>query len=156
MTDKDYLKIAIEQTKKSVEADGFPAGAIVVKNGEIISRGISVGFKLNDPTSHAESASIREACDILHTSNLDGAVLYAALQPCVMCFSVANWAGISKIVYGCKKIDEMAAKGYYEGLNNIGELNEKNNRKIELEYIAYFENEILDLIKEWESNNLVK
>ena len=153
MNDKDYLKIAVDQLKESVKMGGFPAGAIVVKDGKIISRGISIGLKLNDPTSHAEAASIREACKILKTNDLNSAVLYASLQPCLMCFSVANWAGISKIVYGCKKTNEMIVKGYYEGLNDINEVNGKNSRKIELEYIDDFEPEILELVKNWEDNN---
>lgn len=152
MTDKDYLKLAIEQAKISAEQGGFPAGAIVVKDGEIIARGISAGFKLNDPTSHGETAAIREACQKLQTSDLGGATLYASLQPCAMCFSVANWAGISKIVYGCQKTDEMAVKGYYEGSNDIEEMNKKNNRKIELEYIGDFEKEILELVSNWEKS----
>ena len=153
MTNKDYLKLAIEQAKLSTKEGGFPAGAIVVKNGEIIARGISIGSKLNDPTGHAETSAIREACKTLKTSDLSGAILYASMEPCMMCFSVANWAGISKIVYGCKKTDNMAVKGYYESNNDIVELNEKNNRKIELECFPDFESEVLELIKNWESSN---
>lgn len=107
MNDKKYLKLAVEQAKESVKQGGFPAGAIVVKNGEIISKGVSLGFSLNDPTSHAETASIRDACQKLQTTDLGRATLYAALQPCLMCFSVSNWAGISRIVYGYKKTSEI-------------------------------------------------
>jgi len=153
MTDKEHLKLAIEQARKSVREGGFPAGAVVVKDGKVISSGISVGNKLNDSTSHAEMVAIREACKVLKTSDLSGATLYASMQPCTMCFSAANWAGISKIVYGCKKTDEMAKKGYYEGMNDIKELNNKNNRKIELKYVPDFEAEVLELIKNWEKNN---
>ena len=98
MGDKEYLKLAIKQAKSSVEQGGFPAGAVVVKDWKIISKGVSLGFKLNDPTSHGETASIRAACKKLSTVDLAGATLYASLQPCLMCFSVANWAGISRIV----------------------------------------------------------
>jgi len=89
MDDKQYLKLAIEQAKKSVMEGGFPAGAIVVKDGKIISEGVSLGRKLNDPTEHAETSAIRKGCKNLG-SYLDGAILYASLQPCIMCFSVAN------------------------------------------------------------------
>ncbi len=151
MNDKDYLKLAIKQAKKSVDQGGFPAGAVVVKNGKVISEGVSLGFKLNDPTSHAETASIREACRQLQTTNLDGATLYASLQPCLMCFSVANWAGITRIVYGCQKSDEMISKNYYEGKTDINEVNKQNNRQIELSYIPDFEDEMLKLVKKWEN-----
>ena len=153
MKDLDFLKSAVGQAKKSVEKGGFPAGAIVVKDGEIVSKGISIGFLLHDPTSHAETASIREACKNLRTTNLNGVALYASLQPCLMCFSVANWAGVSRIVYGCNKTEEMVKKNYYEGRTDIEEVNEQNNRKIELLYLPDFEKEMLDLINKWEISN---
>lgn len=149
MQDKDYLKIAVKQAEKSLKLGGFPAGAIVVKDNKIISRGISLGFKLNDPTSHSETSSIRKACKKLKTINLSGAILYASLQPCLMCFSVANWAGISKIVFGCKKTEKMVKDGCYEGKNDIYKINQKNNRKIKLLYIPDFESTSLKLLKDW-------
>jgi len=123
MDDNGFLRLAVEQAKKSVNEGGFPAGAIVVKDEQIIAEGISLGFKLNDPTSHAETVSIREACKKLQTTDLTGVTLYASLQPCLMCFSVANWAGITRIVFGCKKTKEMAKKGYYEGITDIYQVN---------------------------------
>ena len=68
MDDKHFLKSAIEQARKSIDQGGFPAGAIIVKDGKIIAEGISVGFSLHDPTSHAETAAIRAACQKLRTS----------------------------------------------------------------------------------------
>ncbi|PIR42562.1 hypothetical protein CO058_00705 [candidate division WWE3 bacterium CG_4_9_14_0_2_um_filter_35_11] len=151
-TDKDFLKKAVIKAKESVKAGGFPAGAILVQDGKIIAEGISVGYQLHDPTSHSETSSIRNACKNLETTDLTSATLYASLQPYLMCFSVSNWANISKIVYGCKKTDEMVKKNYYEGFNNVEEINQKNLRQIELVYIPDFENEMLEIIKDWESN----
>ena len=51
--DKDFTRLSIEQARKSVKEGGFPAGAIIVKDGKIISRGISVGSKIHDPSGHA-------------------------------------------------------------------------------------------------------
>jgi tRNA(Arg) A34 adenosine deaminase TadA len=144
MNDKDYLKLAIEQAKKSVDEGGFPAGAVIVKDGKVIAGGVSLGRKLNDPTS-----AIRKACKTLG-SYLDGATLYGSLECCNMCFSVANWAGISKIVYACKKTPEMVSNDYYEGLTDNKNINDSNNRKIEIVYISDFEQECLDLVKKWE------
>ena len=151
MNDKDFLKIALAQARESVAKGGFPAGAVVVKEGKIIAKGISIGFVLHDPTSHAETAAIRQACKILETSDLSGAVLYENLACCTMCFSVANWAGISRIVFGTRKTQELVKKGYYEGTTDTNKLNKENNRKIQLDFIPDFEQESLDIIKEWET-----
>ena len=156
MNDKNYLKLAVEQAKKSVNEGGFPAGAVVVKDGSVISEGVSLGFKLNDPTSHAETSSMREACNKTKTTDLGGATLYASLQPCLMCFSVANWSGVSRIVFGCRKTEEMVKKSYYEGFTDVNKINKENNRKIELVFLSDFEQEMLDLVKNWEEKQTGK
>lgn len=151
--ESEYLKRTIELARQSVQKGGFPAGALVVKDGEIIAEGISIGSVLNDPTSHAETASIREACQKLHITDLQGAVLYESVQSCLMCFSVAYWAGISKIVYACHKTPEMVKKFYYEGNTDTAQVNEQNNRKIELVFMPGFEEESLKVINEWGTAN---
>ncbi len=149
MTDKDFLKMAVEQGKKSVEEGGFPAGAIIVKDEKVIGEGISLDKLLNDPTEHAETSAIRKACKNVG-SYLDGATLYGSLECCNMCFSVANWAGISKVVYACRKTPEMVNKFYYEGFMENKTLNRNNNKKMEIVFIPDFEEEVLATVKFWE------
>lgn len=151
MTDGDYVIQAIHLAEKSVEKGGFPAGAVVVKDGEVVSSGISIGFSLHDPTSHAETAAIREACQKLQTTDLSGAILYESVECCVMCFSVAYWAGISKIVYAVRKTDEMVSKGYYEGKTKNEIINKENNRQIDLRFLPEHEEKSFHIIKEWEA-----
>jgi len=153
MDDQKYLELAIAQAKKSVEMGGFPAGAIIVKDGEVIAEGVSVGALNHDPTAHAEAAAIRAACQRLETSDLNGAVLYESIECCNMCFSVAYWAGISKIVFACRKTPEMVKKFYYEGSTNNELLNKGNNRKIELVFIPELEERSLAVVKGWEAKN---
>lgn len=153
MDDKKYLKLAVDQARKSIDQGGFPAGAIVVKNGEVIGEGVSLGFKLHDPTEHAETSAIRNACKKIGSSDLGGAILYESLAACNMCFSVTNWAGISRIVFAANKTPDMVKKGYYEGSLDSEKLNEENNRKIETVFIQDFEEESLALVKEWEESN---
>ena len=150
MTDEQYLKLAIDQARMSMEQGGFPAGAVLVKGDEIIARGVSIGNILHDPTSHAETATIREACRILEATSLAGATLYASMEPCLMCFCGAYWADVSRIVFGCRRTPEMIEKGYYQGRTEIYEVNDENNRKIELVYLPNFEGEVLGIIAEWE------
>ena len=149
--DKKYLQLAIIQARKSVTEGGFPAGAVIVKNGKVLSEAVSTGFINHDPSGHAETTAIRKACQNLKTSKLEGATLYGNVECCVMCFSVAYWAGISRIVYGCKKTPEMVKKFYYEGTTDNQTLNQANNRQIELIHIPDLESDSLNVIKDWES-----
>lgn len=151
MQDKDFLKLAVEQGRESVRQGGFPAGAIVVKDGNVIAEGVSLGWKLHDPTEHAETSAIRKACSTIGSSNLEGATLYESLECCTMCFSVCSWTNVSRIVYACRKTPEMVKKFYYEGMTRNEDLNKTNNKKIELVFIPDFEEEVLATVKNWES-----
>lgn len=150
MEDKDYLIKAIEKASESVAQGGFPAGAIVVKDGEIIGEGISIGNKLNDPTSHGEMAAIRNACKSLSMSDLSGATLYASMQPCVMCLSASMWSAISRIVFACSK--ERVATEYYGGHYNPASINEEFTNPLELVHIAELEEDSLAVVREWEKS----
>lgn len=146
--DKNNLIKIIELSKESVAKGGFPVGAIVLLNNEIIATGVSNGKQLNDATSHAEICAIREASKKLNKRDLKGATIYSSLEPCLMCFGASYWASISRIVYACSK--EKVSKQHYEGLHDLNEINMKNNRKIELVYFKELENEALDVINAWE------
>jgi guanine deaminase len=149
--DEKFLLRAIELADESVKQGGFPAGAVVVHNGNIIGEGLSLGFKNNDPTGHAETVAIRDACKKLGTADLTGATLYESLQACTMCFSVAYWSGISRIITAAVKSDEMVKKQYYEGSIKPEEINRTNNRKIELVTIPELTEAALKPVKLWES-----
>jgi len=149
-TDLKFLRLAIEKAKESVSKEGFPAGAIVVKDNKIIGEGISIGNILNDPTSHGEMASIRDACKNLKTSDLSGSTLYASMQPCVMCLSASMWSSISKIIFACSR--EKVSEEYYGGKYNPNEINSKFIRPIELTYIPRLEKESLEIVHKWEKS----
>jgi len=84
---------------------GGPFGAVVVKDGKIISRGWNRVTSTNDPTAHAEIAAIREACSKLDTFDLSGCELYASCEPCPMCLSAIYWARIDRLYYAANSED---------------------------------------------------
>jgi tRNA(Arg) A34 adenosine deaminase TadA len=148
--DKEFLIKALEKAKESAEMGGFPAGAIIVKDGKIIGSGISTGNILKDSTSHGEMASIRDACKNLGSGDLSGAILYDSVQPCLMCFGATMWSGISIIVFACSK--EKVSPEYYGGHYHIDDINNDLIRPIEMVQIPELEEESLSLVKEWEKN----
>lgn len=145
-----YLEKAIEKARQSVELGGFPAGAVVVKDGKIIGEGISIGNKLNDPTSHGEMSAIRDACKNLETSDLSGATLYASMEPCSMCHSASMWSGITKAVFACGK--DMVSKDYYGGEYHTDVLNKAFNKPLEIVQEKGFEEKSLELVRSWEKS----
>ncbi|MFH1889575.1 MAG: nucleoside deaminase [Nanoarchaeota archaeon] len=147
-TDLKFLKLAIEKAKESVSKGGFPAGAIVVKDNKIIGEGISIGNILNDPTSHGEMASIRDACKKENTSDLSESTLYASMQPCLMCLGASMWGSIPRIVFACPK--EKVSAEYYGGNYKPSEINSKFLKPIELIHMSEMEEKSLAIVHEWE------
>jgi len=148
--EKDLLKKAIELSKESVKQGGFPVGAIIIKNGVVVSQGLSNGKNNKDATSHAEIEAIRNASQKLDTRDLIDCEIYSSMEPCLMCFSASYWAGIKKIVYAIGK--DKLSKQHYEGRYSIEEINLKNNRQLEIVHIEELEDEALSIIKNWESS----
>ena len=78
-----------------------PIGAVVVREGRMMGRGRNRRERLADPTHHAEIEALREAASEAGTWRLDGATLYATVEPCPMCAGAAVNARIARIVFGC-------------------------------------------------------
>lgn len=146
--DTKYLKEAIQKSREAIKKGGFPVGALIVKNNNIISFGLSNGKIKKDATLHAEIDAIRKASKKLNSRNLPNTTLYSSLEPCLMCFSATYWAYIPRIVYACRK--KKVSRMHYEGTQNLDIINKNNNRKIELVHISELEKEAFDIIKDWE------
>ena len=101
----EYMKRAIELSKKNIEHGGGPFGAVIVKDGKIIGEGFNKVTANNDPTAHAEVEAIREACKNISNFDLNGAEIYTSCEPCPMCLSAIYWARLSKIYYANTKKD---------------------------------------------------
>ena len=101
-----FMRIAIELAEKNVlESIGGPFGAVVVRDGEIISGSANMVMTTNDPTAHAEVCAIRQACAKLNTHDLTGCVIYTSCEPCPMCLSAIYWSRINAIYYANTKAD---------------------------------------------------
>lgn len=90
------MKRAIELAKQA--GGEIPVGAIIVKDGEIISSAYNRKEELKDVTAHAEILAIREASKKLTRWRLDDCEMFVTLEPCPMC----AWAIINsriKTVY---------------------------------------------------------
>ena len=103
--DARFMKMAIDLSVENVEQGGGPFGAVIVRDGEVISTGCNRVVPNNDPTAHAEVTAIRAACTKLGNFKLDGCTIYTSCEPCPMCLSALYWAGIERICYGNTKQD---------------------------------------------------
>ena len=91
------MQAAIDEAKKSMSEGGIPIGAVLVRNGVIISRGHNRRVQDNDPLMHAEINCLRNAGRI---GRYRDTVLYSTLMPCYLCSGAVVQFGIPKMVVG--------------------------------------------------------
>ena len=138
MNDSDFLRKAVEIGNQVATPYNF--GAVVVKEGKIIAAEHNHVQEMSDPSLHSEVSAIAKACKKLGTHHIDGAVLYASHEPCVMCFSCAAWAHIDRIVYAtsAKEQDEFM----YEFKDvSLEDLSQKLLRPMTIEHMPIGSNE---------------
>lgn len=100
-----FLCEAIALAQANLENGGRPFGAVVVRDGEVIARGVNEMLSTNDPTAHAELVAVRAASRALGSPNLAGCAVYASGHPCPMCMAAMRLAGIGEVYYAYSNDD---------------------------------------------------
>ena len=100
MDRKQYMDIALEEASKALVHDDVPIGALIVKDGKIISAAHNMRYLLKDATMHAEILAIKEACSFFNAQFLDGCDIYVTLEPCLMCSGAIIQARIKNLYFG--------------------------------------------------------
>ena len=95
-----FMQAAIEQAMLAAGEDEVPVGAVVVKDGEIISRGRNRRELGKNALYHAEAEAIDLACKALGGWRLMGCTLYVTLEPCPMCAGAIINSRIERVVFG--------------------------------------------------------
>lgn len=99
-SDEYYMQCALDEARCGYAQDEVPVGAVLVRDGEILSSAHNVSVQANDPSAHAEIMTIRQAAEKTGNYRLTGATLYVTLEPCVMCAGAIIQARIGRLVFG--------------------------------------------------------
>ncbi|MCR4429006.1 MAG: nucleoside deaminase [Caldiserica bacterium] len=97
--DSYFMKLAIREARKSLPED-VPVGAIIVREGKVISRGHNQKERRKDPTLHAEIVALKGASRKLGSWYLTDCLLYVTLEPCPMCAGALIQARIKEVIFG--------------------------------------------------------
>jgi tRNA(adenine34) deaminase len=98
------MREALRLAREGAEAGEVPVGAVVAIAGEIVGRGWNSPVARNDPTAHAEILALREAAARIGNYRLEGATLYATLEPCAMCAGALVAARVARLVFGARDL----------------------------------------------------
>ncbi|MBI5550400.1 MAG: nucleoside deaminase [Desulfobacterales bacterium] len=101
MNHETNMRHALAQARQALDEDEFPVGCAIFLEGRVLATARRVNSRRPVPSEldHAEIMALRQV------EALDGAldrrrmVLYATLEPCLMCFGAILISGIGTLVY---------------------------------------------------------
>ena len=129
----EYIKIAYDEAREAYNNNEVPVGAVIVKNGEVLSKTHNMNKTTGMIDAHAEMLAIKEASLKLNDWRLNDCEMYVTLEPCPMCAGAIVQSRIRKVYIGTssnvssnKNIvkmifnnDEFYHKVEYEYLNDV-------------------------------------
>ncbi|NGX48243.1 MAG: tRNA-specific adenosine deaminase [Chlamydiae bacterium] len=111
------MREALLEAKKAFALGEVPVGAVLVYEGEIITRAHNLVEQKLDASAHAELLCLQEAAKILSNWRLQNAILYCTLEPCAMCAGAMALFRILRLVYGAPDLRHGANGSVFDVLN---------------------------------------
>ena len=99
--DETFMQEALRLAMKARAADEVPVGAVVVRDGKIISRASNQVELLKDATAHAEMLALTAAEAAVGDWRLTNCDLYVTKEPCPMCAGAIIHTRIRRLIFGC-------------------------------------------------------
>jgi tRNA(adenine34) deaminase len=100
MTDEEAMAIALLEATAATAHGDVPVGAVVLKEGLVVSQRHNERELSGDPTAHAEVLALRDAAAALGTWRLSGITLVVTLEPCPMCAGALVAGRVARVVFG--------------------------------------------------------
>jgi tRNA(adenine34) deaminase len=94
------MRLALDEAEDAAETGEVPVGAVIVRDGEVISRAGNATVSSADATAHAELLAIQAASAVLGDQRLTGCTLYVTLEPCAMCAGAIVLSRVHRVVFG--------------------------------------------------------
>jgi tRNA(adenine34) deaminase len=98
--DQAMMRRALDLAREAASMGEVPVGALIVRDGKIVSQAFNLRETLHDPTAHAERLAITLAGQALGSWRLESCTLYVTLEPCPMCAGAIVQSRIPRVVYG--------------------------------------------------------
>jgi len=119
VTDKDFMRLALDEALSAYNEDEVPIGAVLIDEGGIlIARAHNRIEQLNDATAHAEILALRAGSRKLNRRRLTDCTLYSTVEPCAMCAGALVLCRVKRLVYGATDSKFGAAESLFNVVNN--------------------------------------
>ncbi|MGE4132022.1 MAG: tRNA adenosine(34) deaminase TadA [Bdellovibrionales bacterium] len=116
--DTQFMRQALDHAKAAAQAGEVPVGALLVKDGQVISSAGNEREALKSPLAHAEITVISRASQALDRWRLTDCTLYVTLEPCTMCAGAIVQARLARVVYGARDPKAGAVESLYRVLSD--------------------------------------
>src|SRR5580693_10770710 len=107
--DESFMIEALRLAGKARAEEEVPVGAVVVREGKIISRAYNQVELLKDATAHAEMLALTAAEAAVGDWRLTDCDLYVTKEPCPMCAGAIVHTRIRRVIFGCPDVRAGAA-----------------------------------------------
>jgi tRNA(adenine34) deaminase len=98
--DELFMRRALQLARDASARAEVPVGAVLVRDGAILTEAANDVETRQDATAHAEMLALAEAQALLKTWRLTGTTLYVTKEPCPMCAGALAHVRVDRIVFG--------------------------------------------------------
>ncbi len=109
----EFMREALMQAQKSLREGGIPIGSVLVRDGEILSKGHNKRVQEQNPILHGEMDCLNNAGRV---GSFKNTIIYSTLMPCFMCAGTIVQFKIPKVIVG----ESQTFKGALEFMESHG------------------------------------
>jgi len=95
-----WMTRALEEARAAEAHGDVPVGAVVIRDGNVITARHNERELSGDPTAHAEVLALRDAAAAIGNWHLEECILVVTLEPCVMCAGAIVNSRLGLLVFG--------------------------------------------------------
>ncbi len=101
-----FMKKALDQARKALDAGEFPVGCVLVHQNRILATGARKGSMGDFPNEidHAEMIALKCVAGMDINTDKKEMVLFTTMEPCLMCLGALILNGIGEVVYAYEDV----------------------------------------------------
>lgn len=111
----ERMRFVVSLAERNVaEGTGGPFGAAVFDDLGLVAAGVNLVVPSHVAIAHAEAMAVAMAGIRTGSFDLSGRSLVTSSEPCLMCFGVVWWSGVTRLVCGARD-EDVREIGFDEG-----------------------------------------